>query len=160
MSGSAFTRDAPTTSGGSPHAWLDPHLYCNALEPLLRLAARDTVSFGDMDGDPAKPQVRQCRSLSSSHSLPTCDLVASPRSVGDHRCGSTRPASPSLRVAGAQSIGHDLAGRACSHLGPSAQAGGNTAEGEHMPDTVPRLTWRVLALVLYSAGNSWPVALM
>ena len=32
-------------------------MYCNALEPLLRLTGRDTDRFADLTGNKDKPQV-------------------------------------------------------------------------------------------------------
>ena len=40
--------------------WMDGTTYCNSMEPLLRLAARDMDRFSDMTGEEGKPRVRQC----------------------------------------------------------------------------------------------------
>lgn len=52
-SGSAFMRNLPK----QPEKWYDMECYCNALDPLLRLAARDTERFYDLTGEEGKPQV-------------------------------------------------------------------------------------------------------
>ena len=65
--GSAFTRGPDKGSA----IWLDDELYCNAVEPLLRLAARDinTCSFADLSGETGKPQVPPVRLCAAEQSL-------------------------------------------------------------------------------------------
>lgn len=55
-SGSAFMRGASEDA-----VWLDDGLYCNAVEPLLRLAARgiEERSFADWSGATGEAQVPQ-----------------------------------------------------------------------------------------------------
>ena len=40
-----------------PDVWLDASTYCLAMEPLLRIAARDAERFADLTGQADKPQV-------------------------------------------------------------------------------------------------------
>ncbi len=54
--GSVFTLGL----GWDGEPWLGSAFYCNAMEPLLRLAARDTDRFGDLTGSEDKPQARRC----------------------------------------------------------------------------------------------------
>ena len=66
--GSAFARGLPwkpahsgsdDRSSGSrkPAKWINDPTYCDAMEPLLPLAARDTDHFSDRTGEETKPQV-------------------------------------------------------------------------------------------------------
>ena len=41
-----------------PVKWIGATTYCDAMEPLLRLAARDTDHFSDATGEEGKPQVQ------------------------------------------------------------------------------------------------------
>ncbi len=51
--GSAFARGLEDRD-----AWLDATLYCNALEPLLRLTGRDRDQCCDLTGQDDEPEVR------------------------------------------------------------------------------------------------------
>ena len=53
LPGSAFTRDLAQ----QPEQWFDSKSYCEALEPLLRLAARNPQRFSDLTGEEGKAQV-------------------------------------------------------------------------------------------------------
>ena len=52
--GSAFARGLPQ----KPAKWIDHPTYCDAMEPLLRLAARDKDRSSNRTGEDRKLQVR------------------------------------------------------------------------------------------------------
>ena len=51
--GATFARGFPQ----KPAKWIDNPTYCDAMKPLLRLAARDTDHFSARIGEERKPQV-------------------------------------------------------------------------------------------------------